>query len=137
MNLYDNVSDTKALAGMLYGMNPKSVITYPAGAEVAFGKGLFLKDGVVSNASSEGAVFAGVALFHQCDGGKYFAKDAVACMNDGNIWVVLDADVTPTDGAAAYVKADGTFTTASSNATLAGKFKSGAESGLALVDLSK
>lgn len=137
MNLYGNQSDVKALAGMLYGMNPKSVITYPAGAEVAFGRGLFLKDGVVTNASSEGAVYVGVALFHQCEGGKYYAKDSVACMNDGNLWVVLEADVTPTDGAPAYVKADGTFTTSSSNTTLAGKFKSGVENGLALVDLTK
>lgn len=137
MNLYGYVSDEKALAGMLYGMNPKSVITYPAGAEVAFGKGIFLKNGVVTNTSSEGAVYVGVALFHQCEDGKYNAKDSVACMNDGNLWVVLASEVTPTDGANAYVDANGTFTTSSSNTTLVGKFKSGAESGLALVDLTK
>lgn len=144
MNLYDNVSDTKALAGMLYGMNPKSVITYPASAEIAFGKGIFLdSNGKVSTTKSTGK-YVGVALFHQCEGGKYYTKDAVACMNDGAIWVVLASSVTPSDGVNAYVKPDGTFTTEASDDgddptvyDLAGKFKSGAESGLALVDLTK
>lgn len=144
MNLYDNVSDTKALAGMLYGMNPKSVITYPAGAEIAFGKGLFLdSNGKVSTTKSTGK-YVGVALFHQCEGGKYYEKDAVACMNDGGIWVVLASSVTPSDGVNAYVKPDGTFTTEANDGAesptaydLAGKFKSGAENGLALVDLTK
>lgn len=137
MNLYGMLSDKKALAGMLFGMNPKSIITYPASTTVAFGKGVFLNNGAVSNTKGASGVFVGVAVFHQCDGGEYVAKDSVGTMNDGNIWVVLDSEVTPTDGAPAYVKADGTFTTVSSDATLAGKFKSGAEDGLALVDLSK
>lgn len=144
MNLYGKVSDIKALPGMLYGMNPKSIITYPAGAEIAFGKGLFMdSEGKVSNTKASGK-YMGVALFTQTAEGKYEVKDAVPCMNDGNLWVVLAESVTPSDGVAAYVKPDGTFTTDANDGEssptaydLAGKFKSGAENGLALVDLSK
>ena len=149
MNLYGQISDEKAVAGLLYGMNPKSVITYVADGEVAYGKALFQKDGTVKNVSAEGYKFAGVALFHQDSHsnyrGCYGDEDAVACINDGNIWVVLDEDVTPSDGANAYViPSTGVFTTEANDGEdeptayiLAGKFKSGAENGLALVELSK
>lgn len=145
MNLYGNISDTKALPGMLYGMNPKSVISYPAGDTCSFGKGLFLKDGVVSHTKSTGK-YVGMALFHQCESGEYKAKDAVACMNDGMAWVVLAESMTNdvADGLSAYVTPSGLYTTDANDGEssptaydLVGKFKSAKENGLALVDFSK
>ena len=49
MELYGMLSEQKALAGMLFGMNPKSVITYIANGAVNYGMGLFMKDGKVAN----------------------------------------------------------------------------------------
>lgn len=234
MNLYGFMSDIKALAGMLFGMNPKSVITYSAVECVDYGKGLFMANGGVSNkkndnkaeldvstytaaskdiiatingtavttltttgtiatdvvtlvalindeiegvtataitgnkilvqsldgkavdvklsydgsdvtstkvTASSDFVFVGVALFHQTSFeksvGYYAEKEAVACLEDGYVWVKLDSDVTPKDGDTAYVNANGVFTTSSSGNTLCGKFKSGAENGLALVNINK
>lgn len=234
MNLYGFMSDIKALAGMLFGMNPKSVITYSAVESVDYGKGLFMADGGVSNkkndnkaeldvsayttaskdiiatingtavttltttgviatdvatlvasindevegveataitgnkilvqsldgkavdvklsydgsdvtstkvTASSDFVFVGVALFHQSSFeksvGYYAEKEAVACLEDGYVWVKLDSDVTPKDGDNAYVTANGVFTTSSSSNTLCGKFKSGVENGLALVNINK
>jgi len=42
MNLYGLLSDEKAMAGMLYGMNPKTIVSIPAGENIAFGKAVFL-----------------------------------------------------------------------------------------------
>lgn len=150
MNLYGMVSDKKAFAGMLFGMNPKSVVTYIADGVVDYGMGLFAKDGKVKSEKTEGSTFAGVAVFHQnsymnsC--GSYIDKEAVASLNDGNIWgVVADAeDSGIKDGATAYVTPAGKFTSEANDGEseptaydVVGKFKSGIEDGLALVDISK
>lgn len=42
MNLYGMLSDEKAMAGMLYGLNPKTIVSIPAGENISFGKGVFL-----------------------------------------------------------------------------------------------
>lgn len=42
MNLYGHLSDEKAIAGMLYGMNPKTIVSIPAKEVINFGKGVFL-----------------------------------------------------------------------------------------------
>jgi len=42
MNLYGLLSDEKAMAGMLFGMNPKTIVSIPAGENINFGKGVFL-----------------------------------------------------------------------------------------------
>ena len=42
MNLYGFLSDEKAMAGMLYGMNPKTIVSIPAGENINFGKAVFL-----------------------------------------------------------------------------------------------
>ena len=42
MNLYGLLSDEKAMAGMLYGLNPKTIVSIPAGENINFGKGVFL-----------------------------------------------------------------------------------------------
>lgn len=42
MELYGMLSEQKALAGLLYGMNPKTIISVPAKEEIDFGKGVFL-----------------------------------------------------------------------------------------------
>lgn len=42
MNLYGNLEDEKALAGLLYGMNPKTIVSIPAKENINFGKGIFL-----------------------------------------------------------------------------------------------
>lgn len=41
MNLYGFLSDEKAMAGMLYGMNPKTIVSAPAGENINYGKGVF------------------------------------------------------------------------------------------------
>lgn len=41
MNLYGNLADEKAMAGMLYGMNPKTIISAAAKEVINFGKGVF------------------------------------------------------------------------------------------------
>lgn len=233
MELYGNVNDKKAMAGMLFGMNPKSVITYIANGAVNYGLGLFMKDGKVANTkynnkavldlsayttaskdiiavvngttvttlattgtiaddvntlvasinnevdgiiatassnkitiesdndvgvevtlnydgsdvtstkvtASSDYIYVGVAVFHQDSfkdsRGYYIDQQAVACLNDGNIWGVIKSGVSPVDGDTAYVGTDGKFTTSSSGTTQVGKFKSEASDGLALVDISK
>lgn len=235
MELYGMLSEQKALAGLLYGMNPKTIISVPAKEEIDFGKGVFLngdktallngkhankatvdlsayttesKDivlvintvkieatttGTIANdvtgivakiesdvknvsvttaeanklllvsdddselnvtlnydgldvtsskvLASSNAVYAGVSVFHQNSfedsRGCYIAKEAVNVMEAGYIWGKLAADVSPAVGADAYVTKDGEFTTSSSDNTKVGTFKSGAESGLALVDIVK
>lgn len=233
MELYGMLSEQKALAGMLFGMNPKSVITYIANGAVNYGMGLFMKDGKVANkkynnkavldlsayttsgkdiiavvngttvttltttgtiatdvgtlvasindevdgitatassneitiesdndtgvevtleydgsdvtstkvTASSDYIYVGVAVFHQDSfkdsRGYYIDQQAVACLNDGNIWVKLATGVSPVDGDTAYVGTDGKFTTSSSGTTQVGKFKSEASDGLALVDISK
>lgn len=42
MNLYGLLSDEKAMAGMLYGLNPKTIVSVSAGENINFGKGVFL-----------------------------------------------------------------------------------------------
>lgn len=238
MELYGMLSEQKALAGLLYGMNPKTIVSAPAKEEIDFGKGVFLngdktallngkhankatvdlsayttasKDivlvingvkieatttgtladdvaGIVADiesdvenvsvtvgtgadanklflvsdddselevtlnydgsdvtsskvSASSDAVYAGVSVFHQNSfkdsRGCYIAKEAVNIMEAGYIWVKLATGVSPAVGADAYVTKDGEFTTSSSGNTKVGTFKSGAESGLALVDIVK
>lgn len=238
MELYGMLSEQKALAGLLYGMNPKTIVSAPAKEEIDFGKGVFLngdktallngkhankatidlsayttasKDivlvingvkieatttgtladdvaGIVADiesdvenvsvtvgtgadanklflvsdddselevtlnydgsdvtsskvSASSDAVYAGVSVFHQNSfkdsRGCYIAKEVVNVMEAGYIWVKLATGVSPAVGADAYVTKDGEFTTSSSGNTKAGTFKSGAESGLALVDIVK
>lgn len=42
MNLYGNLADEAAMAGMLYGMNPKTIVSIPASEKINFGKAVFL-----------------------------------------------------------------------------------------------
>lgn len=238
MELYGMLSEQKALAGLLYGMNPKTIVSAPAKEEIDFGKGVFLNGdktallngkhankatvdlsayttasknivlvingvkieatttgtlandvaGIVADiesdvenvsvtvgtsadanklflvsdddselevtlsydgsdvtsskvSASSDAVYAGVSVFHQNSfkdsRGCYIAKEAVNIMEAGYIWVKLATGVSPAVGADAYVTKDGEFTTSSSGNTKVGTFKSGAESGLALVDIVK
>ena len=238
MELYGMLSEQKALAGLLYGMNPKTIVSVPAKEEIDFGKGVFLNEdktallngkhankatvdlsayttaskdivlvingvkieatttgtiandvaGIVANiesdvenvsvtvgasadanklflvsdddselevtlsydgsdvtsskvSASSDAVYAGVSVFHQNSfkdsRGCYIAKEAVNVMEAGYIWVKLATGVSPAVGADAYVTKDGEFTTSSSGNTKVGTFKSGAENGLALVDIVK
>lgn len=238
MELYGMLSEQKALAGLLYGMNPKTIVSAPAKEEIDFGKGVFLngdktallngkhankatvdlsayttasKDivlvingvkieatttgtladdvaGIVADiesdvenvsvtvgtgadanklflvsdddselevtlnydgsdvtsskvSASSDAVYAGVSVFHQNSfkdsRGCYIAKEVVNVMEAGYIWVKLATGVSPAVGADAYVTKDGEFTTSSSGNTKVGTFKSGAENGLALVDIVK
>lgn len=59
MNLYGHLSDEKAMCGMLYGVNPKTIVSIPAGENISFGKGVFLngaKTAVVGGKYSNHAV---------------------------------------------------------------------------------
>lgn len=59
MNLYGKLSDEKAMCGMLYGVNPKTIVSIPAGENISFGKGVFLngaKTAVVGGKYSNHAV---------------------------------------------------------------------------------
>ena len=42
MNLYGNLENEIAIPGMLYGMNPKTIVSIPAGETINFGKAVFL-----------------------------------------------------------------------------------------------
>ena len=42
MNLYGMLDAEKAMAGLLYGMNPKTIVSIPAKEEINFGKAVFL-----------------------------------------------------------------------------------------------
>lgn len=238
MELYGMLSEQKALAGLLYGMNPKTIVSAPAKEEIDFGKGVFLNGdktallngkhankatvdlsayttasknivlvingvkieatttGTIANdvagivadiesdvenvsvtvgtsadanklflvsdddielevtlsydgsdvtsskvSASSDAIYAGVSVFHQNSfkdsRGCYIAKEAVNVMEAGYIWVKLATGVSPAVGADAYVTKNGEFTTSSSGNTKVGTFKSGAENGLALVDIVK
>ena len=44
MNLYGMLDAEKAMAGLLYGMNPKTIISVPAQEEINFGKAVFLNE---------------------------------------------------------------------------------------------
>lgn len=41
MNLYGNLDAEKAMAGLLYGMNPKTIVSVTAKEKINFGKGVF------------------------------------------------------------------------------------------------
>ena len=41
MNLYGLLSNEKAMAGMLYGLNPKTIVSVPASENINYGKGVF------------------------------------------------------------------------------------------------
>lgn len=59
MNLYGLLSDEKAMAGMLYGLNPKTIVSIPAGENINYGKGVFLngdKTAVVAGKYNNNAV---------------------------------------------------------------------------------
>jgi hypothetical protein len=59
MNLYGLLSDEKAMAGMLYGLNPKTIVSIPAGEKINYGKGVFLngdKTAVVAGKYNNNAV---------------------------------------------------------------------------------
>lgn len=45
MNLYGNLDGEKALAGLLYGVNPKTIVSAVAKEIINFGKGVFLNGG--------------------------------------------------------------------------------------------
>ena len=42
MNLYGNLDAEKAMAGMLYGANPKTIVSVVGKEKINFGKGVFL-----------------------------------------------------------------------------------------------
>lgn len=42
MELYGNLDSEKAMAGLLYGMNPKTIVSIPASETINFGKAVFL-----------------------------------------------------------------------------------------------
>lgn len=42
MNLYGNLDGEKAMAGLLYGMNPKTIVSIPAKEVINYGKAVFL-----------------------------------------------------------------------------------------------
>lgn len=147
MKLYGMLGAEKALAGMLYGMNPKTITTYPASAKVQYGLGLFRNGETVSNAKGSDGVFCGVAVFHQNSfnftRGEYEEKEAVNCLESGFIWVQAVKDTAEenakavADGAAAYVGTDGKFTPAGTTGAV-GVFRSElGDDGLALVEIIK
>lgn len=138
MELYGNQEEQVAFAGMLYGMNPKTVVTYPAKQDIKFGKGVIVNpDGTVKefDGTSE---FGGISVFHQCEGGKYKAKDAVAVMKNGFIWVEAEDgenEKAIKPGKVAYIGNGGEFTSDSSGRKEVGTFESFCKDGLALVHL--
>lgn len=44
MNLYGMLEDEKAMAGLLYGVNPRTIVSVPAGENINFGKAVFYND---------------------------------------------------------------------------------------------
>lgn len=59
MNLYGFLSDEKAMAGMLYGLNPKTIVSIPASVNINFGRGVFLnaeKTALVAGKNNNNAV---------------------------------------------------------------------------------
>lgn len=139
MKLYGNQEEQAVFAGMLYGMNPKTVITYPAKEDIPFGAPVVMNnDGTVSVFDGDGEI-AGVALFHQCEAGKYREKDAVAVIKSGFVYVELstsgpDGEIKPGD--VAYVnEEDGTFQKSSSGAVEVGTFESFNENGMGVLYL--
>ena len=59
MNLYGLLSEEKSMAGMLYGLNPKTIVSIPAGVNINFGRGVFLnaeKTALVAGKNSNKAV---------------------------------------------------------------------------------
>lgn len=59
MNLYGNLDAEKAMAGMLYGVNPNTIVTFKGKETINFGKGVFLngsKDAVLNGKHANKAV---------------------------------------------------------------------------------
>lgn len=144
MKLYGNLEEQKALAGLLYGMNPKTIVSHTAEEEITYGKAVFFNADKTAVKASKGndGVYAGVAVFHQNSfmdsRGTYVAQEAVNVMEKGYIWVLLDADAEPAVAGKAYVTADGLFTSVDSTGNgedkvdniEVGVFKSVAEAGV-------
>lgn len=81
MDLYGNLSDQPAMAGMLYGMNPKTIVSHPAQENINFGKGVFWnknKNGLLNGKHSNVALIDLSAY-------STASKDIVLTINGVNI----------------------------------------------------
>lgn len=91
MELYGNVSDKKAIAGLLFGMNPKSVITYIANGVVNYGKGLFMLNGKVSNTKMNNKAVLDLSAYTTA------SKDIIAKINGVTVTTLTTTGVIATD----------------------------------------
>ena len=121
MNFNGNVSDQKAIAGFLYGMNPKTIVTKIANDTIGFGRAVYRGDG--ETCSATGAKFAGVSVYTSIAGGKYVKGDSVNVMEEGYLWVPVSNDTGVDEGKTAYIGEGGAF--AGTGTVAIGVFKSG------------
>ena len=151
MSAYGNLS--KARAGLVYGLTSEIETKIVAsGVTVEFGKPVFVDAGVedygyLGDSTDASLLFLGVAVISQrsfvASEGEYPAYDSMNVLTEGEVWVPAASGVTA--NAAAYVvnvtTSDdygkfGISTTSGIYATAVGYFRSNADGGLVLVELS-
>lgn len=137
MNLYGNLEDEKALAGMLYGMNPTTIVSYSALTDLEMGKGVFSVDGKLQNTGNENQFF-GIACFTQIAGttGKNFYKvgDTANIVTEGYVWAKIESGRNPLLNGSAYINTT-TGEVTSSGTYAIGRFRSEVQNGLILVEV--
>lgn len=115
MNLYGKQGDVKAFAGSLYGMNPKSIISYPAKFDCDFGKGLFVMDGKVANEKFNNHAVLDISGYTTA------SKDIIAKVNGVTIPTLTTTGTIATDAATLAVSINENVDGVTASATSANK----------------
>lgn len=95
MELYGKLEDQKALPGMLFGTESRSIVSCPMKTDVEMGKAVFCVSGEFQATGTNENQFFGIACFTQIAGttGKNFykAKDTANVITRGYVWVKTSA----------------------------------------------
>ena len=88
MNLYGEMNEVVALPGLLFGVNPTTIISRVAKDEIKMGYGVSSIEGLAT--SNVGEQFLGIACFTQVGGcagnNSYKAGQAVNVVTSGYVW---------------------------------------------------
>lgn len=137
MNLYGNLENEKALGGMLYGMNPTTIVSHSAKTELEMGKGVFSVDGEFQNTGNENQFF-GIACFTQIAGttGKNFYKvgDTANIVTEGYVWAKIESGRNPIMNSSVYINTTTAEVTTSGTFAI-GRFRSEVQNGLILIEI--
>ena len=109
MELYGEMKP--ALAGMLYGVNPSTIITGVSTDDIEMGKCVYNQSGEIKASGNEGQ-FMGIACFTQIGGcaGKnlYKAGQPINIITQGFVWAKIPVNKNPLINGKCFAGTDGT-----------------------------